>query len=343
MVKKLQLSHTKMEMYELCPAKYKLHYIDYIRQTWVESPLFFGLALDEALNRILLEKKKELTSVEKEMFKKDPKDIFDEKFTTYKLNGEDIILCKSEKASFSNADFEYSLLQKEDKEIFTAFAETLDYTISEDQIMDFYEAVKPNRKEKTYPEGEDRILYNNLTWLSLRRKGHLMLEAFSRDIMPEIVEVHEIQKKVNLEAEDGDFIMGYIDYIATMSDGKTYVMDNKSSSKKYKEDSVAESQQLALYSEDCNNLNCGYSVILKKVYKREPFIRTQLILDKMPEETLEKTFDKASEICYSIRNAEFPEIMDNDNCFQWGRKCAYYKYCRSGDVEGLKKLYGDKK
>lgn len=337
MSKKIQLSNTKIDMYELCPKKYKYHYIDYIRQTWIDSPLFYGLALDEALNRILLEKKKELTPEEKEMMKRGAEDIFDEKFTKFKLNGEEIILCTSPQASFSNADFEYSLLQKEDKEIFVEFADSLDYEITEDDIMDFYEAVKPNRKAKTFPKDKDLILYNNLTWLSLRRKGHLMLAAFVRDIMPEIVEVHEIQKKVNLEAETGDFIMGYIDYIATMSDGKTYVMDNKSSSSLYKIDSVINSQQLALYSEDCENRNCGYSVLLKKVYKKEPFMRTQLILDVMPEETLEKTFDKATEICYSVSNNEFPENMDN--CFQWGRKCPYYNYCRSRDIKGLVKLY----
>ena len=56
--KKLRLSNSALDKYNLCPLLYKYHYIDKIRSTRKSSALLFGIAVDEALNTLLIDKDK---------------------------------------------------------------------------------------------------------------------------------------------------------------------------------------------------------------------------------------------------------------------------------------------
>lgn len=48
-----RISHSKTELYQLCPAKYKFRYIDKLKADVTHSPLLFGTAIDNALNYVL--------------------------------------------------------------------------------------------------------------------------------------------------------------------------------------------------------------------------------------------------------------------------------------------------
>ena len=65
----IRLSNSSVEKYEQCGEKWRLHYKEKIRADFAPSPLFYGSALDEAFNRLLLVKKKELTEDESIMMK----------------------------------------------------------------------------------------------------------------------------------------------------------------------------------------------------------------------------------------------------------------------------------
>ena len=73
--------------------------------------------------------------------------------------------------------------------------------------------------------------------------------------------------------------------------------------------------------------------------ERIPYVKHQILVDSIDEEKKDLHFDELCGILESIENAEFPQIMENNNCFQYGRKCAYYDLCRSNpnnpDYTGL--------
>lgn len=326
--KNLKLSNTAIDTYATCPYKYKLHYIEKIRPTTTGSALVFGRAVDEALNALLLTKKKALTKEEEELANKNPVDIFDEYFQQTEINSTKVITKFSDKIEYYKSDCDLSILEDED-------LEELDLSMEEaEEIFEEYDMLT---KAKRNVPTELVQSFANICWFSLKRKGRMLIEAYEKEILPEIVEVHSIQEKVNLPNGHGDYLIGFIDFIATFKDGKKRIVDNKTSGQAYKKDSVETSQQLSIYSEYLEIRNCAYAVVVKKLRKREPRVRTQILFGKISEDLLEETFDKVGELEYNIKKGNFPKKMDS--CFHFGRKCPYYKYCRDHkNCEGLIKL-----
>ena len=72
------------------------------------------------------------------------------------------------------------------------------------------------------------------------------------------------------------------------------------------------------------------------MFKKVPFIRTQIIVDKIPQEMIEKTLDIYSEACETIEKAgdDINNYPKNENdCFSFGRMCPYYAICKHGNKE----------
>lgn len=109
-------------------------------------------------------------------------------------------------------------------------------------------------------------------WYTLKIKGQMMIKAYYNEILPKIQEVLVIQKPLQLTNDKGDEINGIVDTIVKMN-GKTYLLDNKSSGFKYEEDSVKKSQQLCLYhykmKQEYKLDGAGFIVLLKKINKNK--------------------------------------------------------------------------
>lgn len=85
------------------------------------------------------------------------------------------------------------------------------------------------------------------SWTCLYYKGIKILTEYNKQIIPKIKRVIEVQQLVYAENETGDSINGALDAIVEWEDGKVYLVDNKTTSVRYKENSANESEQLALY------------------------------------------------------------------------------------------------
>ena len=111
----------------------------------------------------------------------------------------------------------------------------------------------------------------NPSWLSLAHKGHLFVTHYYKEVLPKIKKVLSIQEPVSLKNDDGDEITGLLDLIVKWEDGKTYLLDNKSSSVTYEEFSAKMGQQLPLYyyivKEKYKLDGVGYIVLNKKINK----------------------------------------------------------------------------
>jgi len=321
----LRLSHSAIDKYKTCGRMFKLHYQDRIRETKNSSPLIFGSALDEALGIMLLQKKDDLTEEEKELSKFTPLEMFEQMMND----------CDWSNVHFFRSDFDDKLLTEEELKL------------------------------EEHERGK----------LSLLKKGRMMLDAYEKEVMPKIFRVVSIQSEDELKNENGDILTSKTDFIAEWeTEGNVVLFDNKTSAKKYPKRSVIESQQLSIYSEAENIKQCGYIVCVKQInhvehktckecnfysvsrhkscfntisgvrcsgewlIEEKPEVTIQVLIDDIPEETKELVFNEIQRYASYIKEEKFD--MNHDSCFQYGRKCPYYDYCREGSMKGLIKLEG---
>jgi len=326
----INVSYSALECYEQCSEKYRLRYRENLSSEKIPSPLFFGSALDAAVELLLLKKKNLLSEEELSLLlTEDAYSIFDK--TMREQNGQ--LLEKNPNCEYFYSDFDLTLLLQED---------ALSLKKAHPSIKDLGEFFIYCKKQLN-TNGElplsTRIVYNNIGWLSLYRKGERLIKAYEKDILPEIEEVFDIQKAVNLINESGDKLRGKIDFVASFKDSPTtkFIVDNKTSSQAYASDSVANSTQLAIYCEAENSNRAAYIVMEKKMRIKEPRARTQLIRDVISDEQKQKVFDKVEVQLNNISSDVFEKKQSPKDCVFFGRRCEFFNLCWHGKVDGLKK------
>jgi hypothetical protein len=326
----IDVSFSALECFEQCSEKYRLRYRERLTSEKIASPLFFGTAIDAAVELFLLKRKVNLTEKELDLLLyEDAYSMFDK--TMREQNG--VLLERNPLCEYFYSDFDPNILLPEDfKALTKAYPSISDWE-------EFFAYCKKYIKTHGELTQGTKIAFNNLCWLSLYRKGEMMLKAYERDILPEIQEVFNIQKEVQLLNESGDKLRGKIDFIASFKDDPSlrHICDNKTSSEAYKADSVANSVQLAIYCEAEACDRASYVVLEKKMRLKEPKARTQLIKDSISDEHKQKTFDIIEQKLNNIACAEFHKKNSPKDCHFFGKKCPYYGLCWEGKMDGLKK------
>lgn len=331
----MKLSNSQLDTYNLCARKWRHRYIDKLYSPKISSPLFFGSALDEAFSYLLLAKKEDLTDAELDLqLNKTVTDVFYEKMLTISHNKQTVELSQSPFADYYTSDFSPELMGIKQE----ALLQQLEPSYKLVDFLDFHLQCKEQLAARKKLQGDDQILYNYMSWLSLVEKGKLMIDAYKTTIMPQISKVYDIQKDISIKNDDGDEIVGKIDFTASFTDAPNvkHIVDNKTSSKPYEENSVETSQQLSVYCEAESIPDAAYIVIEKKLFKRAPQIRANIIKGKVSEETYKKTFDLMEKTCYSIQSQVYTQNWDS--CFMFGRPCEYLQICKYNDYSNVVKL-----
>lgn len=315
-----------MECFRECSYKYKLRYLDGIKSVDVRSALFFGNAFDSALDVILLTKKKKLTEKEEQLLQRTPYDVFDETFRYVKHNGDELDLAYSEQAIFSKADYHECSTTKnvEGKTVQKCGEEYCSSLLTDGDYKQIEEGINPK-------------------WLIMRRKGHLMLDAYKEEIMPRIEEVYSVQGWVKLKNGDGDEFIGKKDAeIKIVGVEGRVILDNKSAKDqsakfRYTTEDVNKRPQLPTYSEAAGVDKGAYAVVYKKLYKKAPFIRTDFVYDDIKEETKDLLFEEIDDMLHEMREERYEKHTDTSKCFKYG-KCEYYNLCHRNNSKGLVKI-----
>ena len=326
----INVSYSALECYDQCSEKYRLQYEERLSSEKIPSPLFFGTAIDAAVELLLLKKKPDLSDKELDLLlTEDAYSVFDK--TMKEQNGQ--LLERNPLCEYFYSDFDSNILLPEDfKALTKSYPSITDWE-------EFFTYCKKYIKTHGELKTGSKIAFNNLCWLSLYRKGEMMIAAYERDILPEIEHVFDIQKEIALINDSGDKLRGKIDFIASFKDDPNtrYIIDNKTSSEAYKADSVANSIQLAIYCEAEANDRAAYAVMEKKMRVKEPKARTQLIKDIISDEQKQIVFDKVEEKLNNISRREFHKKDSPKDCHFFGKKCPYYGLCWEGKMDGLKK------
>ena len=155
--------------------------------------------------------------------------MFNETWEKQEINGVVQNLSECKEIEFHSNDFDPELLNESDNKY-----------ILEGTVYDSVSDLVKDGKEK------ERIIYSN--WISLYRKGILMLDAFIKWTDENVEECLGAQVPIELEDEDGNQVTGLADFIVKIKGySKPLLIDLKTAARPYTRDSVKESEQLALY------------------------------------------------------------------------------------------------
>ncbi len=248
-----RLSHSSVNKFQHCPTAWNLHYKKRIRSTKAKSSLLYGTAIDKSTALLL-----EGQSLE------EAKKVFDQYWRFQYVNGKQEYIPTLGNLVYAKADYDEDLLSDEAwSKIECAKEEVLNLITRRN--TEGFDALRPDQK----------VIVNHAYWWSLYAKGHLMLEAFKKKVMPKLTKVYSTQEEISLENDEGDTVVGFVDLV---SDVKGYeqpvILDVKTSARNYDEEtSVIYSPQLSLYtsalSEKYNTRLAGYIVLNKAVIKNK--------------------------------------------------------------------------
>lgn len=267
----MKFSHSALNSYMTCGHSYKLKYVDKLTSIYKSSSLFFGSAIDEALNFMLLNK--------------DSETVLDDTIKIFNLNwekniskyGEETLLKGNPYILFSKYDFDIDFIESSDWA--ELFAETKVYNKKNKSKIGSPLEIKTVIDERLkLVEFEDlsesdRTFYNTLFWFSLRTKGKVLITSYYKNLIPKIKSVIDVQKVFELEDDEKNILNGVIDFICELEDGTIVVADNKTSSFAYESDSVATSVQLSTYVKVLNLLE----IYPKKIDKAAYFVMSKRI------------------------------------------------------------------
>lgn len=211
------LSHSRVDKYLTCPRSYRLHYIDDIRPTTTTSALFFGSAIGLVLNAICLRKKDDPTPEEIVEIAdgQDPLQYLDKLLETVEINHVEEPLEKSSNIRYYRKDYNPSILTDEDLAEIAEYALELGLELGDRpaKFADFIEEYLSNQIHDT-----DILSFMNFQfYLSLRRKGRMIITEFLDNFFHKIIKVHSIEREIRIDMslptdpEYTDFMLGYID------------------------------------------------------------------------------------------------------------------------------------
>lgn len=350
-----KLSYSQVSKYTMCGESYRLHYKERIRPSVTTGALLFGSALDQALNCLLLGQG-------------NAEETFEKHFTNAKVLETIEYIPYSPNVVYSNSDFDNDLLHETDKSL-------LQDMCGETAWETRYDSLKTKKSKSglgSFTESE-KVFYGYANWLSMLRKGFLMIDAYRKEVIPKLGKVHEVQKTVSLSNGD-DSIIGYIDFVADYN-GKKVIFDNKTATFPYEPDSVLTSPQLSLYVHAEGSTRYGGYIVLQKLIKKNrvkvcgkcghdgsggrhktcdkeiegkrcggawietinPEVNIQIIVDEIPERTEQiviENMDKANE---GIKSGNFTRNFNMCDNF-YGGSCPYKGLCFKSKMEGLTKL-----
>jgi hypothetical protein len=311
------LSFSAYRDYHVCPQYYKLKRIDKQPAGRDTSALAVGTILDAAVEALLLDKPYDIEAAITEASQRD--------------------------LEFYMDDFDVDLIDiTSAKEYATLLGWKGDNL--EGAIKSFL------KNQATLTKGQQKLL-NAVVWDSLKTKIYAMYNSFVKWIYPQIAQVHETQTHM-----DNGVIHGYLDFTATLKDGRKVLFDLKTSKAPYALDAVRYSPQLCLYAamheydhvgyivlsktlrkNKVKTCECGYSVTggnrrkcpecgEKLSFTVEPTSYSQILVEPVPKWSKDLTTKAMSDTIKAIDGKHFPH---NLTACKWmfGKPCPFINKC----------------
>jgi len=257
----MKSSFSQNSVYKKCPQHWSWKYQHRLVSPIEGASLYFGSAVDEAVMGMLEGK---TDAVEK--FKSRWKNAFQWGKTTPVFDNVNI--------TYGYADYDEYVFQPGDEAVLLGWAQNLGLSSLGTTSTEIYKEIVKIKKNPYKTITADQLKYfSRASWLSLERKGEVLIEAFRTQFLPKVTKVHATQQQGSIkDPNSGDMIQGYIDMVLEIEGyDKPIVFDLKTAANPYKSEQIDHSDQLTLYAamkgQEYNTDLVGYVVLCKNIPK----------------------------------------------------------------------------
>lgn len=230
-----EYSKSALEKFLRCGFAFDQHYNKKVRPILTGSALVMGIAIDTALNFLLVNQKITL----KELI-----EYINQELAKY----------ENHKIQVSRYDYDKDLIQDEDRKLILAYAKDRGYKGSLGEVDGLWNDLL--NKEELKQKHLEVLGY--MFKLSTIRKSEIILEEYRKQVLPKIKKVLSVQERVG---------PGVLDLFCEWEDNKKYVCDNKTTSSEYEDNAADYSVQLTDYAIRKKTSNIMFIVIPKKIDK----------------------------------------------------------------------------
>lgn len=261
-------SYSQNSTYANCPKHWDFVYNHRVRPITESANLHFGSAIDAAVTSML-------------DGKTDYLDVFYDRWKKAFQFGKSTPIFDNPNIIYSYNDFDEQILKDTDNDKLLLWAAELQVGDTPNGV----ELVKTIGKAKKNPyktvSTAEQRFYNRACWLSLQRKGEILLESFKAQFYPKITKVIATQKYAAIKDDStGDVISGFIDMVLEIEGyDKPIIFDLKTASQPYTQDQIDLTEQLTLYAamkaQEYNTDLVGYVVLSKNIPKEVEYICTK--------------------------------------------------------------------
>lgn len=261
----MKSSYSQNNTYKTCPKHWHWSYVKRLKSPDQSAALYFGSAVDDAVMANLEGKANYM-------------EVFYSRWTTARGygNNPDIQLFDNTTVGFSSKDFDKDLLKPEDYVEMTKWLKSLRLTRLNSDPLALFDLIQKNKRNPYKKISENQLkYYNRCCWLSMKRKGEILIDSFITNFKPKIKKVHSTQKSGRL-SHNGHTVFGYLDFIAEI-DGydKPIIFDLKTAARPYTQSKIDLTEQLTLYyamaGKEYNTDLVGYVVLSKEINKNEKY------------------------------------------------------------------------
>lgn len=276
---------------------------------------------------------------------------------------------------FSAGDVDIDLFNGEDEVRLDQWVTELFNDVTQTWKPKMFEIFAKMKEKKKLTDEEDKF-YKRVAWLSMKKKGEYMLNSFFDTKLKDIKGLAEIdgkpaaQLRIDIPSEDGDNIVGYVDYVVEMNDGTIVILDCKTAAAAYDDHKLDTSEQLKTYAAALSHHfeeipQIGYLVLVKKLnteksctncgalrensklkncvscgegkYESASYsAEVQLMRREVYEDEMDDQLEDYSQVADAVRNKI--RYKNPENCFSFGRRCEFYDHCHKG--KALEKISG---
>lgn len=349
MSKPIYVSYSAASRFKSCPQKYYLS--KRFQDRRISSALPFGKAIEKGVDALF--DGKDLAFAQ---------DTFAQHWSQEHIKGEEYRqIFDNLDLQFYASDFDKNIFAVEDEGVLDEWAEEL---LDEKHRgwLEVFEDINGLIKEDREVADAQLAFYNRVIWLCCRIRGMVMLDAFEREILPQLDltkrDHFASQREVSMSNNEGDKIVGYVDYVVFHKDHGWIILDLKTAGAPYTMHKLDTSEQLRTYvaaiGEEIGSYKAGYAVLLKKVKldktcnkcgaekqgmakkcksdgcdgeysKSTPRGETQLIVKEFDPESLDDILDDYMNVAVAMKNEV--NFKNTESCFAFGRKCEFYDHC----------------
>lgn len=270
----MRTSFSQHNTYIKCPQNWHHSYVGRWKSPIAGASMFFGTAVDSACEA-MLEGKSDWMITFHDYWKRS----WNFGKSTQIFDNPDI--------QFSYKDFDKDVLQDKDTSTLSNWANQLNLTtkvLDRAGVVDLYTKVAKQKKNpyNAAPSKEEMKYFNRASWLSMKRKGEVLLKSFEEQFLPKVTKVVSTQKRADIkDPTTGDSVVGYIDMIVELEGyDKPIIIDLKTAARPYSQDQLDFSEQLTLYcamkgtyaldkSDYVDTDLVGYVVLSKDIKKKK--------------------------------------------------------------------------